>query len=376
MTLKSTKTGFVESKAVCFHNKENNEISVPVLETIPQPTVDEPIRIKPLLPTIVLTDNEITQTITKDSGLKTVLVTIQESSSQYKTAIPLTVEVQTLNDNINKYVVVLDVNGKKEQKVYTFQKDNETPEHVATTSIPAVITPRRVVQTVVDNQKVTVSNSVEQIEVLYPETKEVIKIAKQDVKDVQSVVVKEESASTDVTVVSTGTNKDLIIKEYTTKDGQITKVDEQTVFIKDVISPKPVIFTPIKPAIVTGNPVLVSEITKVAKIETTKITTVSVSKQTNVEVYEITGVNNEGKEVSVEIVYNPSTDEGSVVDVVEVKNVKPIQTVTETKTITGIVEVVTTNTQTIKESTEFKQISDFLTKNHPDEEIVSATPII
>ena len=51
-------------------------------------------------------------------------------------------------------------------------------------------------------------------------------------------------------------------------------------------------------------------------------------------------------------------------------------TVTETKTITGVTEVVTTNTQTIKESSEFKQISDFLVKNHPDVDIVTAVPIV
>ena len=203
MTLKNSKTGVVDSKAVCFFNKENSKIQLVSVKPLPMPSVEEPIRIKPLFPTIVLTDEEITQTVQKDSGLKTVLKTIQTISHQYKSAIPLNVEVQNIDDQTNKYVVVLDVNGKKEQKVYTYQKESQVTHHMATTSVPSIIVPRRVVQTVVDNKKVTVSNSVDQIEVLYPETKDVIKLVKKETQNVQSVIVKKESKTTGVTFVST-----------------------------------------------------------------------------------------------------------------------------------------------------------------------------
>jgi len=67
-------------------------------------------------------------------------------------------------------------------------------------------------------------------------------------------------------------------------------------------------------------------------------------------VYNIKTVNSKGKDTSIEIIYNPVTDEGTVVDVSEGKPVQPVSTVTEIKSVSGVTETITTNTQTIKES--------------------------
>ena len=85
------------------------------------PTVDQPVCIKPLYPAVLVPDTGITEIIRKDKGFKQVLTTITSSSSHYKTAIPLNVQLQEMGAQTTKYVVVLDVNGKKEQKVYTYE---------------------------------------------------------------------------------------------------------------------------------------------------------------------------------------------------------------------------------------------------------------
>ena len=63
---------------------------------------------------------------------------------------------------------MLDINGKKEQKVYTYESSTGEVVHYATTAVPSVVIPRRVVQSIVENKKVTVSNSIDQVEVFYP----------------------------------------------------------------------------------------------------------------------------------------------------------------------------------------------------------------
>ena len=77
-----------------------------------------------------------------------------------------------------------------------------------------MIVPRRVVQTVIENKKVTVSNNVDQVEVFYPETKTIVEVLKDEIKDikkVQSVVVVPESGSTDATFITQGTTKKEVI---------------------------------------------------------------------------------------------------------------------------------------------------------------------
>lgn len=89
--------------------------------------------------------------------------------------------------------------------------------------------------------------------------------------------------------------------------------------------PKPVIYTPVAPIVIMNIPVLEKEVRKIINtdvtqaLETTKITSVTVSKNTNLQVYEIKATNAQGKSVNIEIVYNPTTQQTTVVDVSEVK---------------------------------------------------------
>ena len=226
-------SGVVDTKSVSFYNKETKVTTVVSIEPIEMPTVDQPVLIRPLFPQVTIPDTGITEIVNKDQGMKEVLTTITSSSSTYKSAIPMSVEVQQIGSKTSKYVVVLDVNGKKEQKVYTYNVETKETVHYATTAIPSIVIPRRVVQTVVNNKKVTVSNSVEQVEIFYPETKKVVQQVKKEiksVKDIQSVTVVAQSSSTAVTFVTKGeTSKQVVVKEYTSKNNQVTKVEDHVV---------------------------------------------------------------------------------------------------------------------------------------------------
>lgn len=110
------------------------------------------------------------------------------------------------------------------------------------------------------------------------------------------------------------------------------------------------------------------------ELETSKITSVTVSKNTNVQVYQIKAADANNKPVSIEIIYNPTTQETTVVDVSEVKTDKKIITTTITKETTGVSDVTTTNTDIIKQSKEYTQITDFLKKNHPEVDVTVVEP--
>lgn len=86
-------------------------------------------------------------------------------------------------------------------------------------------------------------------------------------------------------------------------------------------------------------------------------------------VYHIQAINTNGSQVSIEVVYNPTTEEGTLVDMAEVHPEVAVSTTSTTKPISGVSTVLTTNVKTIKESKEYTKIVDFLIKNHPESEI-------
>ena len=159
----------------------------------------------------------------------------------------------------------------------------------------------------------------------------------------------------------------------------MTKVDEKIIAVTDVAVPKEIIFVPVSPVVLKEIAVIETEIKKSLQIKSTEqlvIKTVEVSKNTYVPIYEVVIVDQSGAETAVEVVYNSNTNECVVVDVKEGKFIKAESTVTEVKAVSGVTEITTTNTQTIKESREFKQIISFLIKNHPKEEFETAIPVV
>ena len=103
------------------------------------------------------------------------------------------------------------------------------------------------------------------------------------------------------------------MKEYTTKDNVVTKVDDQVVPIGEISRPTPTPSISVSPEVVYQVPTLENEIKKVIKMSSTKtierkqIKSIKVSKNTNVPVYEVKVIDESGKEVNIEIVHNTAT---------------------------------------------------------------------
>lgn len=123
-------------------------------------------------------------------------------------------------------------------------------------------------QTVVDNKKVTVSNSVTEIQEIIPETKPVIAICQQeDDLNIESVSVVDQTDSKEVTVIAKSkTTKEVVIKKFSSKEEKVVKVDQQVVQISEIARPRPIIYIPINPVVITENKILEQQVKKVLKI--------------------------------------------------------------------------------------------------------------
>lgn len=112
-------------------------------------------------------------------------------------------------------------------------------------------------------------------------------------------------------------------------------------------------------------------------LETSKIISVVKSEQTNVHVYTITTLNSKNENVNVQIVYNPSTEVVKSVDIGHTIDAsQKIVTQTVVQEYTGKTEVTTSNIATITETKEYKKITDFINKNHPESIKVISSPVM
>lgn len=69
------------------------------------------------------------------------LTTLQKSSQEYYSIVPYSIQVQVLSEIVTKYMVVFDVSGRKEERVYTFNRSTNKVELHATVVVPSVIKP-------------------------------------------------------------------------------------------------------------------------------------------------------------------------------------------------------------------------------------------
>ena len=129
----------------------------------------------------------------------------------------------------------MDVDGHKEQKVFTYSKTTKKTTHVASTVVPEVMTPLIKFETVVDDKKVSICNNEEDIIVSIPETQPVVEDIREEIPNVQieSVIVTSESKTKEVTVIAKTENKEeFVVKKYTSDGKIVTKVDDQVVNIQ------------------------------------------------------------------------------------------------------------------------------------------------
>lgn len=237
----------------------------------------------------------------------------------------------------------------------------------------------------VDNHKVVISNTVEQIQTVYPQTTVAVTSLKKEFPDtkIESIMVVNETGTASVTLITQSTNKkEYIINKYNSDGTTATKVSDQVVKLSNIVVPKPVVYIPIAPAILTTIPVLQAEVIKYVNIDSTKpldtskIISVTESMNTNTKIYTIRTVEAKtNKVVSIEAAYNPTTGAVNVVDVSEVHPEVVKKTVNVVKDVSGVSQISTTSTEEIKVTKEFKQITDFLSKNHPKDQIEVSTPV-
>jgi hypothetical protein len=56
MTLQNPQTGLVDTQVVTFYNKETKKTVVVSVDPIPQPTVEQPVTVKPIYPSVMIPD--------------------------------------------------------------------------------------------------------------------------------------------------------------------------------------------------------------------------------------------------------------------------------------------------------------------------------
>jgi hypothetical protein len=124
--LQGPNYGDIAAKSISFYDSASSTVTVISIEPVALPTISQPVISTSLYPSILISENAIAKTIDQNQGFKAVLGAIQALGAKYTDATALTSEIQTINHNITKYSVVLDVKGIKEQVVYIYDNTANT----------------------------------------------------------------------------------------------------------------------------------------------------------------------------------------------------------------------------------------------------------
>lgn len=150
----------------------------------------------------------------------------------------------------------------------------------------------------------------------------------------------------------------------------------------DVSRPQPISTVVVSPTVVTTIPSIQNELIKIFKIDATqpfpidKIEQVTVTSNANVQIYYVKTVDSNNQSVRAEITYNPSTGQSTVVDL-SFPSTLPIQrNITVVKGVSGVTETIIVNSPTITQGKEYQQISDFINRNHPNDNIQASIPVL
>jgi len=152
--------------------------------------------------------------------------------------------------------------------------------------------------------------------------------------------------------------------------------------VTDVSRPQPISTVVVSPTVVTTIPSIQNELIKIFKIDATqpfpidKIEQVTVTSNANVQIYYVKTVDSNNQSVRAEITYNPSTGQSTVVDL-SFPSTLPIQrNITVVKGVSGVTETIIVNSPTITQGKEYQQISDFINRNHPNDNIQASIPVL
>jgi hypothetical protein len=298
--------------------------------------------------------------------------------------------VQTYDQKTVQYNVVMDVKGQKHQIVQLYDIPTSKIIPIVVNQLPTEIRTILHTQTTIDHQEVIISNRVESVKEEYPQTTTTIDAFLQEnptinIGKIDSIVVSPSSEGSTVSILAKNQQETSYVftKYVTSESSEALKVDVQTVPVISIIKPKPVIALPISTDEILTNKEVTAQLIKIINTDTTK-TTLDVSKitsivrsdKTSLDIYTIRTVDTNNQPISIEIVQNPITKVVRVPDVSKVDITQKTMTQTTVQEFTGKSEILTTNVATIKESKEFKKITDYIVKNHPSEAPLISTPVI
>jgi hypothetical protein len=150
------------------------------------------------------------------------------------------------------------------------------------------------------------------------------------------------------------------------------KVESHTVPLISIVRPKPIVSVAVSSEEILSNQEVTAQLVKLIKVDsskttfdTTSIISIEKSESTSVEVYTVRALDANNQVISIQLHQQPNTRIVRVVDVASVNETQKTHTETTVQEFTGKSEVLTTNTATIKESKEFKKITEYISKNHP-----------
>jgi hypothetical protein len=132
-----------------------------------------------------------------DSEFKSVITKIT-SKEEFKQATVLSVGVSSFSPDVTQYSTVVEVLGSKKEVVSWVNKTSNVVTQISTSNIPAVIVPSIYTETKVEEQTTVVSNNIQAVTQIYPQTQTVLDAFIKEnpsisVSKIDSVIVKTES---------------------------------------------------------------------------------------------------------------------------------------------------------------------------------------
>ncbi len=97
--------------------------------------------VSPTMPIQFVPGFAVPNVIKTDVGLKTVITTVQTTSTELTKATVVSSEVQPISDSITKYTVLFDLGGQKTQTVHLYDSTTQKTTTVTVTAIDTISVP-------------------------------------------------------------------------------------------------------------------------------------------------------------------------------------------------------------------------------------------
>lgn len=135
-----------------FYDLTTKTVKIVHLQEIDTITISSAPVPLPTITTTHISEAHISETIKKDTGLKTVITQITKSSTEYQKATVTSAEVQVYDEYTIQYNIVMDVKGEKQHFVHIYNKTSNVATPIVVTPVPKEIKPILYSQTKIDSQ--------------------------------------------------------------------------------------------------------------------------------------------------------------------------------------------------------------------------------